>query len=175
MADPIKTDAAADKCDNCDKLQGKLDEMGKEMEGLKAKIKGDAQPVDPSDADKARAAKLTADAFAAGKARATLEARAVATCGDKFACDGKDDRSLRLAMLDSLGVKVPTDKATDDSYIAARIDVEVESRSKTTASAQLGAGLAQTDKTDKADPTANVPPHLLAIAEMQARQRGEIA
>lgn len=170
MADPIKTDAAADKCD---KLQGKLDEMTKELDAFKLKSKGDAQtPVDPSDADKARADKLTADAFAAGKARAALEARAIATCAKDFACDGKDDRSLRLAMLDSLGVKVPADKATDDSYIAARLDAETDARSKTTASAQIGAGLTQTDK---ADPNANVAPHLLAIAEMQARQRGEIA
>ena len=176
MSDPIKTDAAADKCDNCDKLQGKFDALFKEMEGLKAKakVKGDdaQQPVEPTDADKARADKLHADAFAAGKARAALEARAIATCGDKFACDGKDDRSLRLAMLDGLGVKVPADKAADDSYIAARLDAETDARSKTTASAQIGAGLTQTDK---ADPNANVPAHLLAIAEMQARQRGEIA
>ncbi len=174
MADPIKNDAAsADKCDKCDKLQGKLDAMSKELDGLKATLKGDSQqPVDPTDADKARSDKAQADAFAAGKARAALEARAIATCGDKFTCDGKDDRALRVAMLDSFGVKLPADKATDDAYIVARLDVETDARSKTTASSQIAGGLAQTDK---ADPTANVPPHLLAIAEMQARQRGEIA
>lgn len=71
---------------------------------------------------------VKADALTEARARVELETRVRAVVAADYTCDGKDDRSLRLDALASLGV-TGVDARSDD-YLCARLDAALELRAQ---------------------------------------------
>ena len=163
MTDP-KNPTHADACDKCDEWKDKFEKMKAARDALFEKSKESDKKADSEQA-KAEAEKVKADSFAAGRARASLELKAQGVCGDEFKADGKTDRQINEAMLERLGVKLDADAS--DVYVQARLDTHLQLRVGKTAEQELAGGLRQTGT--KTDETDEVPPHLEAIAKMQAR------
>lgn len=140
-----------------DAAEGKVLALTAEVTALKADVAALPAKID--------AAK--ADAAAAAKARATLDAKAVEMLGKDFVCDGKTDSEVKRAMLDSKGIKV--DAATDERVLdGALLAVAASVTGGSTALDALAAGLALRGD-NRATVDADVAKAIQAQADFNAR------
>lgn len=168
MPNPTTDPKIDAKCDKCDEWAKKYDALKGEFDAMKDKAKDAKKDADDASVKDA--------AFAAGRARAALEVRAQQVCGEKWNADGKTDRQIHLDMLAAL--KVTVADSASDVYVQARLDAELDNRKGKNGAATAADEFATRVRDDAAagnkDADAKVKDHLKAIAEMQARQRGEI-
>jgi len=158
LADAAAAQAKADaEKSRADAAEGKVAALTAENTALKADVAELPAKID--------AAK--ADAAAAAKARATLDAKACEMLGKDFVCDGKTDAEVKRAMLESKGIK--TDASASEIFLDGALSaVAANVTGGATALDALTAGL-NLRGDNRATQDAEVAKDLQAQAEFNAK------